>query len=197
PPKPVVQPPTQQQQQQQQQVAQESIAGKSNALLDTKQPVKALRKKRHISPQSRPRQQTTNAASNDQVPGKASTPSSTSSSSASSASSSLVPSASRNDRPAYEKASLTAATSVSSSMAKTNASPPSNTCPPALDDANGAPILTPIRTPDKTLPSVQQTLNTPADQTKQNQPVEGVRVGSPPVPPRRKRESRPSKLGKI
>uniref|UniRef100_A0A182WJ07 Uncharacterized protein n=1 Tax=Anopheles minimus TaxID=112268 RepID=A0A182WJ07_9DIPT len=182
-PAPVVQPT-----QQQQQVAQESIAGKTNALQDTKQPVKALRKKRHISPQSRPQQTTTNAASTDQVPGKPSTPSP-------SPRSSSLTSASRNDQ--QEKASVASAIispSVSSSMAKTI------TTPSPLADAQVASVLTPTAR-DKTLTAVQQQtlpLNIPSGQTKpNNQPVEGVKVGSPPVPPRRKRESRATKLGKI
>uniref|UniRef100_A0A182XZA2 glycogenin glucosyltransferase n=1 Tax=Anopheles stephensi TaxID=30069 RepID=A0A182XZA2_ANOST len=73
------------QQQQQQQVAPESLAGKTNELSESKQPVKALRKKRHISPQAaRPQQPTPNqaASTNDQAPGK--TPPSPSSSSSSS-----------------------------------------------------------------------------------------------------------------
>ncbi|XP_053664094.1 AF4/FMR2 family member lilli, partial [Anopheles marshallii] len=186
----------------QQQVAQESIAGKPNALADTKQPVKALRKKRHISPQSRPQQTTTNAASTTQAPGKPS-PSSSSSS---------LTSASRNDHPANQKASVVTAISsaigspsptVSSSMAKTSYSPITPHTSTALGDEKVSPILTPP-SPDMTLPSVQQQsssppqLNTqPSAQTKQTQPVaEGVRVGSPPVPPRRKRESRATKLEK-
>ncbi|XP_052898994.1 uncharacterized protein LOC128305540 isoform X2 [Anopheles moucheti] len=185
----------------QQQVAQESIAGKTNALADTKQPVKALRKKRHISPQSRPQQTTTNAASINQAPGKPS-PSSSSSS---------LTSASRNDPPSNQKASIATAISsaigspspsVSPNMAKTSNSPITPNKSTALGDEKVSPILTSL-SPDKTLPPVQQQsspqLNTPPSaQTKQNQPVsEGVRVGSPPVPPRRKRESRATKLGKI
>ncbi|XP_049289631.1 nucleolar protein dao-5 isoform X4 [Anopheles funestus] len=192
-PKPVATPTVQASQQQ---VVQESIAGKTNALLDAKQPVKALRKKRHISPQSRPLQQTTtNAGSTDQAPGKPS-PSSSSS----------LTSASRHDLPSNQKASIATAISsavvspspsVSSSLAKTSYSPITPNTFTSLDDEKVVPIHTP-QSPDKTLPTVQPSLklNTQSAQTKPSQPVEGVKVGSPPVPPRRKRESRATKLEK-
>ncbi|XP_061506020.1 mucin-5AC isoform X21 [Anopheles gambiae] len=189
-------------QQPQQQVAQESLAGKTNAFFETQQPVKALRKKRHISPPPQPLP-TTNATSNNQASGKASTSSSPLSSSSSSATNAL-----HRGLPANPKASVTTAILPSvvshpsiASSSKAEASNTQNTLNTRTflnnqkdESALTLPLLEKTSTPaSQSSPSTKSSTETKPNHTA----VEGSKVGSPPVPPRRKRESRTAKIGKI
>uniref|UniRef100_A0A182T597 Uncharacterized protein n=1 Tax=Anopheles maculatus TaxID=74869 RepID=A0A182T597_9DIPT len=203
---------------QQQQVVPESLAGKTNALSESKQPVKALRKKRHISPQSARPQPTTNqsASTNDQAPGK--TPPSPSSSSSSS--SLTMPSGSArhdNQKSSANQNKTSTDTAISASVvispstptvssSKTETSHTKNSNTPktmrttALEEIKAAsPALTQQQqSPEQNRAHVKQSPK-PNNAQKQTQleDDEGVKVAStPPVPPRRKRESRTAKLGK-
>ncbi|XP_035911823.1 serine/threonine-protein kinase par-1 isoform X5 [Anopheles stephensi] len=204
------------QQQQQQQVAPESLAGKTNELSESKQPVKALRKKRHISPQAaRPQQPTPNqaASTNDQAPGKT-PPSPSSSSSSSSLTTSAGSARHGNQSPAANQSKTTTAISASvvvspssptvpSSKTETshtnNSNTPKATRTTAREEKKPAPTtLTQQQSPEQNRTPVKQTPR-PNSAQKQDQleDDEGVKVASsPPVPPRRKRESRTTKLGK-
>ncbi|XP_061506012.1 mucin-5AC isoform X15 [Anopheles gambiae] len=188
-------------QQPQQQVAQESLAGKTNAFFETQQPVKALRKKRHISPPPQPLP-TTNATSNNQASGKASTSSSPLSSSSSSATNAL-----HRGLPANPKASVTTAILPSvvshpsiASSSKAEASNTQNTLNTRTflnnqkdESALTLPLLEKTSTPaSQSSPSTKSSTETKPNHTA----VEGSKVGSPPVPPRRKRESRTAKIAK-
>ncbi|XP_061505994.1 uncharacterized protein LOC1269519 isoform X2 [Anopheles gambiae] len=189
-------------QQPQQQVAQESLAGKTNAFFETQQPVKALRKKRHISPPPQPLP-TTNATSNNQASGKASTSSSPLSSSSSSATNAL-----HRGLPANPKASVTTAILPSvvshpsiASSSKAEASNTQNTLNTRTflnnqkdESALTLPLLEKTSTPaSQSSPSTKSSTETKPNHTA----VEGSKVGSPPVPPRRKRESRTAKIARL
>ncbi|XP_040154429.1 mucin-2 isoform X4 [Anopheles arabiensis] len=188
-------------QQRQQQVAQESLAGKTNAFFETQQPVKALRKKRHMSPPPQPLP-TTNATSNNQASGKASTSSSPLSPSSSSATNAL-----HRGLPANPKASVTTAILPSvvshpsiASSSKAEASNTQNTLNTRTflnnqkdESALTLPLLEKTSTPaSQSSPSTKSSTETKPNHTA----VEGSKVGSPPVPPRRKRESRTAKIAK-
>uniref|UniRef100_A0A182JT37 glycogenin glucosyltransferase n=1 Tax=Anopheles christyi TaxID=43041 RepID=A0A182JT37_9DIPT len=170
-------------QQPQQQVAQESLAGKTNAFFESKQPIKALRKKRHISPSPQPLQ-TANATSNDSTPGKA-----PSSSSSSSSAINALP----HGVPSNQKAAITTPTCPS-------AVSPSSTASSSKADSrythntlhSRAPLNNAKDESTLTLPSLEKTL-TPSPQSS-SLSKSSIEVGSPPVPPRRKRESRTAKL---
>ncbi|XP_041768975.1 mucin-19 isoform X5 [Anopheles merus] len=189
-------------QQPQQQVAQESLAGKTNAFFETQQPIKALRKKRHISPPPQPLP-TTNATSNNQASGKASTSSSPLSPSSSSATNAL-----HRGLPANPKASVTTAILPSvvshpsiASSSKAEASNTQNTLNTRTflnnqkdESALTLPLLEKTSTPaSQSSPSTKSSTETKPNHTA----VEGSKVGSPPVPPRRKRESRTAKIARL
>uniref|UniRef100_A0A182I3X9 glycogenin glucosyltransferase n=1 Tax=Anopheles arabiensis TaxID=7173 RepID=A0A182I3X9_ANOAR len=176
-------------QQRQQQVAQESLAGKTNAFFETQQPVKALRKKRHMSPPPQPLP-TTNATSNNQASGKASTSSSPLSPSSSSATNAL-----HRGLPANPKASVTTAILPSvvshpsiASSSKAEASNTQNTLNTRTflnnqkdESALTLPLLEKTSTPaSQSSPSTKSSTETKPNHTA----VEGSKVGSPPVPPR-------------
>ncbi|XP_050073108.1 AF4/FMR2 family member lilli [Anopheles maculipalpis] len=203
-----------QQQQQQQQLAPESLAGKTNSLLESKQPVKALRKKRHISPQSARPQPTTNqaASTNDQAPGKtvsspsSSSPLTTPSSGARHDNQNASANQNKTSKVTASSASVVALPSpptVSSNKTETSHIKNNNTAKTtrtttALEEKKAAPTLTQQQSPEQKRTPVKQSPQ-PNNAQKQNEleDDEGVKVASsPPVPPRRKRESRTAKLGK-
>uniref|UniRef100_A0A182P4G0 glycogenin glucosyltransferase n=1 Tax=Anopheles epiroticus TaxID=199890 RepID=A0A182P4G0_9DIPT len=186
-------------QQPQQQVAQESLAGKMNAFFDSKQPIKVMRKKRHISPSPRP-QPTTNATSNNLVSVK---PFSTLSSSSSS---SFPKMALPREQLPNQISSMTTAILPHIASPQSTASsskPESRDTPDALiirtskNDKKDDFPLTPLSL-EKNLTHTPQSspLCKVSSETNTLETDEASKVNSPPVPPRRKREIRTGKLGK-
>uniref|UniRef100_A0A182NHA3 Uncharacterized protein n=1 Tax=Anopheles dirus TaxID=7168 RepID=A0A182NHA3_9DIPT len=178
--------------QQQQQLAQESLAGKTNASLQTQQPVKALRKKRHISPSTQPRQPTA-AAPTDRAKGKSSPSPSTAAANRGSAIGTAIPPSAVSPSSAAIASSNRAETIRNHQMRSSNRGASLNA---TMEASAASPTSPPAETPT---PSARQTTPHAAKQAAVGSANTEPAVGqpTPPVPPRRKRESRSGKLGKL